>query len=69
MESVKDHALTEDDLLAAPDSKYMNEEQLAFFEKNLLTFYQSTKEHIQQATQDNMNPMSFSDVNDRASSK
>ncbi|WP_208020378.1 hypothetical protein [Vibrio viridaestus] len=38
MESVKDHALTEDDLLAAPDSKYMNEEQLAFFEKIYLPF-------------------------------
>ena len=60
--------LTEEQLYEAPDSDYMNTEQLTFFETKLLELYKSTKLRIQEAKGQMIKPMEdLSDPNDRAS--
>lgn len=65
----KTKLLTEEQILKQPKSKYMNEEQLAFFRQRLLDLFDSTNEHIQQAKNNMVNPLSSSDANDRATSE
>ena len=61
--------LTEEQILKAPKSKYMNEEQLAFFKQRLLDLYESTCQQIEDAKKRMVSPMDFSDPSDRASSE
>lgn len=55
-----------EELLAAPESDYMNETQLAFFKQRLITLHDSTREHIRQAKEQIMSPPDLSDQSDRA---
>ena len=59
--------LTEKQILKQPKSRYMNDEQLAFFEKRLLEFREATLARIEQAKKNMSKPMGISDENDRAS--
>ena len=61
--------LTEEQILKAPKSKYMNEEQLAFFKQRLLDLHESTCQQIEDAKKRMVSPMDFSDPSDRASSE
>ena len=61
--------MTESEILAAPKSDYMNKAQLAFFENRLRELYESTCAHIENAKKEVIQPMEFSDENDRASSE
>lgn len=59
--------LTEEQVLAAPESDYMNPEQLAFFKQLLIDLHESTCHRIQEAKDQITSPMDSSDENDRAS--
>ena len=59
--------LSEEQILAAPESDYMNAEQLAFFRQRLMELYDSTCDRIQEAKEQMVAPMDFSDPSDRAS--
>lgn len=59
--------LTEKQILEAPESDYMNEEQLEFFKKQLMDLYETTCERIEEAKDQMRTPVDFSDENDRAS--
>ena len=59
--------LTEEQLRAAPDSDYMNSDQLAFFRQYLVDLHESTRERIQEVKKEMLNPPEFSDHSDRAS--
>ena len=59
--------LTEEQILAAPESDYMSDAQLEFFRQKLIDLHESTREHIQAAKEQIVSPMDFSDPNDRAS--
>lgn len=60
--------LTEQQLQKAPDSDYMNTDQLAFFKNKLLELYASTNLRIQEAKDQMVKPFDdLSDPNDRAS--
>ncbi len=60
--------LTEEQIKEAPESEYMNEEQLAFFKSKLVELYDSTSLHIQEAKDQMSRPIDdSSDSNDRAS--
>ncbi|WP_047042965.1 TraR/DksA C4-type zinc finger protein [Vibrio mexicanus] len=61
--------MSEEEILAAPESDYMNEAQLAFFENRLMELYQSTSDHIERTRKEMTQPMEFSDESDRASSE
>ena len=61
--------MTEAQILKAPKSKYMNEEQLVFFKEKLLSLYESTCQQIDDAKKRMVSPMDFSDPSDRASSE
>lgn len=61
--------ITEEQILKAPASEYMNQEQLDFFTQRLLDLYQSTSERIQEAKAQMVSPMDFSDPSDRATSE
>ena len=69
MEEKTPNLLTEEEVLAAPDSDYMNTDQLRFFENKLQELYEATRVHIQSARESIVSPMEFSDDNDRASSE
>ena len=60
-------ALTEDELRVAPESDYMNAEQLDFFRYRLVELHESTKERIQEAKNQMSSPPEFNDESDRAS--
>ncbi|BFM17734.1 RNA polymerase-binding protein DksA [Maricurvus nonylphenolicus] len=60
-------ALTEEQIKQAPESDYMNEEQLEFFRCLLLELHESTKNRIQEAKRQMATPPEFNDENDRAS--
>lgn len=62
-----EHSLTEEQILSAPESCYMNDEQLAFFKERLINLYDLTCQRIQEAREQMSSPMDYSDVNDRAS--
>lgn len=61
--------LTEEQLLKAPKSKYMNEEQLVFFKERLIELHDSTCQQIVDAKKRMVSPMDFSDPSDRATSE
>ena len=58
--------LTEEEILKAGKSNYMNEEQLAFFKDKLLSLHESTCKQIEDAKKRMVSPMDFSDPSDRA---
>ncbi len=61
--------LSEQQILEAPESDYMNVEQLAFFKNRLLELHESTRARIEEAREQMASPMNSSDANDRASSE
>ncbi|WP_246616494.1 hypothetical protein [Thaumasiovibrio subtropicus] len=61
--------MTEEEILSAPESDYMNEAQQRFFKQRLLDLYEATCDHIQHAKEEMEAPMGFSDELDRASSE
>ena len=69
MNTTKTSNISEEMILAAPDSQYMNSEQLEFFKQRLLDLYKSTCNQINEARNKMVKPMDSSDPNDRASSE
>ncbi len=61
--------LSEKQILKAPKSDYMNSDQLEFFREKLLDLHKSTLERIQEAKDQMVSPMDFSDPSDRATSE
>ena len=61
--------LTEEQIKQAPESEYMNREQLEFFREKLLALHETTLERIRDAKDQMESPMDFSDPSDRASSE
>ncbi|MGH1540243.1 MAG: TraR/DksA family transcriptional regulator [Arenicella sp.] len=60
--------LTEEQLIEAPQSNYMNAEQLAFFKNRLIEHYESINSRVQETKDQIANPSEdLSDPNDRAS--
>lgn len=59
--------ISEEQLLKAPDSDYMNEDQLAFFKQRLIDLYESTTERIKEIKDQIASPTGLSDESDRAS--
>ena len=59
--------LTEEQILSAPESEYMNAQQLNFFKVRLIELYDSTRNRIQETRDQMASPMESSDENDRAS--
>jgi DnaK suppressor protein len=59
--------LSEQELLNADPSDYMDDQQLAFFKDRLLKLYESTQVRIKEAKDQMASPVSSSDENDRAS--
>lgn len=60
-------SLTEEDIRNAPDSNYMNKEQLEFFRNKLIELHEITRSRIVEAKEQMVSPMGFSDISDRAS--
>ncbi|SFC42273.1 transcriptional regulator, TraR/DksA family [Marinospirillum celere] len=58
--------LTEEELLAMPQSSYMNAEQLAFFKQLLKTQREEVTEHLQTLRQDIITPAEQGDETDKA---
>ncbi|WP_019605982.1 TraR/DksA family transcriptional regulator [Teredinibacter turnerae] len=58
--------LSEKEILEAPESDYMNNDQLEFFRRKLVELYDSTRVRIQEAKDQMSTPISESDPNDRA---
>ena len=54
-------------LIEAPESDYMNAEQLAFFRQRLIELYDSTIERVRDAKDQMLSPSDLSDHSDRAS--
>jgi len=54
-------------LIAAPESEYMNDEQLDFFRNKLIELHDSTRERIREAKEEMLSPPDLSDASDRAS--
>ncbi|MEM9101424.1 MAG: RNA polymerase-binding protein DksA [Pseudomonadota bacterium] len=59
--------LTEKQIIDAPDSEYMNTQQLEFFKNRLLDLATSINEHIEEARNQLTSPNDLSDESDRAS--
>lgn len=57
----------EKQMIAAPESEYMNAEQLAFFKQRLVELHETTRVRIQEAKANMSTPVDFSDASDRAS--
>ena len=57
----------EEQILNAPDSDYMNQDQLAFFKNRLVMLYEMTTQRVQEAKHLMANPPEFNDEADRAS--
>ena len=66
MSPSKPRSLTEEQIIAAPESEYMNPGQLEFFRERLLDLHKSTSARIQEAKEQMVSPMDFSDPSDRA---
>ncbi|MDK2594252.1 TraR/DksA family transcriptional regulator [Pseudoalteromonas obscura] len=58
---------TEEQMIQAPESEYMNQEQLAFFKDKLIELHDTTRERIKEAKEEMLNPPDLPDFNDRAS--
>ena len=67
MNSLEIDQLSEEEILAMPESDYMNAAQLEFFRSMLIKLQESTCVRIQEARNQMTSPMGFSDENDRAS--
>jgi len=65
----KTQELSEKQVLEAPESDYMNADQLDFFRRVLVGLHDSTRVRIQEAKDQMSTPISESDPNDRASSE
>ena len=61
------HQLSEEQIIEAPESDYMNDEQLAFFKNRLIELHESTRERIQEARDQMASRPDTGDENDRAS--
>jgi DnaK suppressor protein len=59
--------LSEEQMLTAPDSDYMNEAQLAFFKVRLIELHDSTRSRIKEVKQQMTEHPDLADINDRAS--
>ena len=64
--NTKTKILTEEEILKQPESKYMDNDQLAFFKQRLIDLHDSTLERIKSAKEQMVSPMDFSDPSDRA---
>ncbi|NGN96303.1 molecular chaperone DnaK [Grimontia sp. S25] len=64
--NTKTKILTEEEILKQPESKYMDDAQLAFFKQRLIDLHDSTLERIKSAKEQMVSPMDFSDPSDRA---
>ena len=60
-------ALSEKQILEAPESEYMNADQLEFFRQKLVELHDTTRARIQEAKDQMSAPIAESDPNDRAS--
>ena len=60
------NTMTKEQILAAPEEDYMNEEQLAFFKELLIELHESTRHRVQEAKDLMSSPMDLSDESDRA---
>ncbi len=65
----KPKKLTEKQISSAPESDYMNADQLEFFRRRLVELHDSTRARIQEAKNQMSNPIAESDINDRASTE
>ena len=59
--------LSEEEVLAAPESDYMDEAQLAFFRARLIALHDETRERIKEVKQQLTEHPDLADINDRAS--
>ncbi len=66
MTSHKHHSPEEQRLIDAPESEYMNDEQLAFFKNLLIELHDTTRDHIKSAKEQMLIPPDLSDESDRA---
>ena len=66
MSTSKANLLSDEEILKAPQSEYMNADQLAFFKQKLIELYESTCQQIEDAKKRMVSPMEFSDPSDRA---
>ena len=57
----------EKQILDAPETDYMNAEQLAFFRNKLIELHDTTRERIRDAKEQMLSPPELSDLSDRAS--
>ncbi|WP_325894708.1 TraR/DksA family transcriptional regulator [Grimontia sp. NTOU-MAR1] len=67
--NTKTKILTEEEILKQPESKYMDDDQLAFFKQRLINLHEATRARIEGATEQMVSPMDFSDPSDRATSE
>jgi DnaK suppressor protein len=58
--------LTEQEVVDAPESEYMSDEQLAFFRQRLIDLHDSTRDRIRQAKEQMSQPIELGDETDRA---
>lgn len=59
--------ITEEHLKAAPETDYMNEEQVEFFRQRLIDLHNSTTARIEETMKLMASPPNLNDENDRAS--
>jgi len=64
--NTKPALLTTEQILAATEEEYMNEDQLMFFKQLLLELYESTLVRVDEAKNQMTPPADLSDVSDRA---
>ena len=67
--NAKIRKLSEKQILEAPESDYMNADQLEFFRQKLVELHDSTLARIQEAKDQMSAPIAESDPNDRATSE
>lgn len=59
--------LSIEEIKAAPESDYMNDEQLAFFRNHLIQLHDTARERIREAKEEMISPPDLMDDSDRAS--
>lgn len=64
-ESMSSSAL-EQKILNAPESEYMNAEQLAFFKQRLIELHDTTRKHIREAKEQMLSKPEVTDISDKA---
>ena len=60
------HSALEQKILDAPESEYMNAEQLEFFRQLLIELHDTTREHIRDAKEQMLSPPDITDPSDKA---